>query len=442
MPLEKSVQEKVIKKVNEKKDEITSLLQSLVKIPSVTGDEYNVQKFISKTLSDMGLEVDLFEADVEKLRNNPDFFETTSFKKLGYKNRPNVVGTLKGVGGGKSLILNGHIDVVSPEPVSKWKHNPWGGEIEGGKLYGRGSADMKAGVAAMIMAVKCIMDLGLKPKGKVMINTVMEEEDGGVGGTLATILRGYTADGGIVTEPTHPNKMYLGNAGVRYFNIHVAGRTWHAAKAHAGVNAIGKAAKIYSALVELNENRQKRIRNPLYEYPALAGHEDREPGTMGRATTLNIGKMVSGDWPSTVAGWAVLEGRVGWPPPDTRENVMNEIEQTVAKVASQDQWLTEHPPKVEWVGWDARASQMSPDDPLPQMVKGYATQRGYGPVQMTAFPGGNDDRWFRRQGKMPCICYGPQGGSVHSIDEFCVIDSLPKTTEVLAMTILDWCGFQ
>ena len=146
--------------VRKNENELVELLQDLVRIPSVTGKEYTVQKFILKKLEALDLDAKFIFPNIDVLRKHDDFFETTSFVNHGYENRPNVLGMLKGVGTEPSLCLSGHVDVVSPEPLNEWKHDPWGGEVEGNYLYGRGSGDMKAGIAAIIMAVQALQESG------------------------------------------------------------------------------------------------------------------------------------------------------------------------------------------------------------------------------------------------------------------------------------------
>ncbi|MFQ5822049.1 MAG: hypothetical protein ACE5I5_18845, partial [Candidatus Heimdallarchaeota archaeon] len=118
------LQKRILEEIDEKRDEMTEFLQELVRIPSVVGHERDAQKFMEKTFKDLGLEVDVWEPNVAELKKHPAFFKTTSYTKFGYKGRPNVIGKLRGSGGGQSLILAGHIDVVSPEPVSAWTHDP------------------------------------------------------------------------------------------------------------------------------------------------------------------------------------------------------------------------------------------------------------------------------------------------------------------------------
>jgi len=412
-------------------DEIVDFLRRLVGIPSVVGLEGEAQKFMYHTFRDMGLEVDMWEPDINELKKHPAFFETTSFRKYGYKDRPNVIGKLRGVGGGRSLFLCGHIDVVSPEPVGAWSYPPWGGVVVDGKMYGRGAADQKGGIAAMTYALKSIIDLGIKLKGDVLIGTTIKEEDGGVGGALATVLKGYRADAAILTEPGG-NRIGVASAGVLYFRVKVMGRTAHASRAHLGVNAIEKAFLIYRALMELNVERQRRVR---YVYA-----ENEAPHMRGRATTINVGVVRGGDWPSTVAGWAELECRVGWPPGESVGDVRREIEARVMEVAMGDSWLRDHPPIIEWFGWCAEPSEQDVNHPIVGLVKSTAEEvLGEGVV----FAGGSaglDTRHFILYGGMPAITFGPEGENTHGVDECVNLDSVIKTSKVLALVLLRWCG--
>jgi acetylornithine deacetylase len=425
------VEEGVLGYLDSRGDEIVDFLRRLVGIPSVVGLEGEAQKFMYHTFRDMGLEVDMWEPDINELKKHPAFFETTSFRKYGYKDRPNVIGKLRGVGGGRSLFLCGHIDVVSPEPVGAWSYPPWGGVVVDGKMYGRGVADQKGGIAAMTYALKSIIDLGIKLKGDVLIGTTIEEEDGGVGGALATVLKGYRADAAILTEPGG-SRIGVASAGVLYFRVKVMGRTAHASRAHLGVNAIEKAFLIYRDLMELNVERQRRVR---YVYA-----ENEAPHMRGRATTINVGVVRGGDWPSTVAGWAELECRVGWPPGESVGDVRREIEAKVMEVAMGDSWLRDHPPIIEWFGWCAEPSEQDVNHPIVKLVKSTAEEvLGEGVV----FAGGSaglDTRHFILYGGMPAITFGPEGENTHGVDECVNLDSVIKTSKVLALVLLRWCG--
>lgn len=427
------LQKRVLEEVDEKRDEMTEFLQGLVKIPSVVGHEGTAQRFMEKTFRNLGLEVHVWEPDVAKLKKHPAYFKTTSYTKFGYKGRPNVIGRLQGSGEGRSLILAGHIDVVSPEPVSAWTHGPWGAEIVDGKLYGRGAADMKGGIAAMVHAFKCIQATGAKLRGEVTLKSTIEEEDGGIGGTLATILKGYRADAAIITEPTDVYNIEIASSGVMYFRVKVPGESAHAASAHLGVNAIGKAMKMYNALLKLNKERQSRISYPPAEV---------EPVMKGHATTINIGKIQAGDWPSTVAGWAELECRVGWPPGEELEDVRKQVEDAIYRVAEEDPWLRQNPPRIEWFGWRARPHEQDIKHPIVQTVAKFVKELTGKEAKFIGGSAGLDTRHYVLHGEVPAICFGPRGSGFHSVDEYVEIDSVVETTKVLASTILDWCGYK
>ena len=195
------IQEKVFNEVDRMKDAIVHTIQELVRIPSVVGDETKAQDYMETLYRSLDLAVTRFEPDIEKVKQHPAFIDT----KMSYDNRSNIIATLPGEPNSQSLILNGHIDVVSPEPVENWKRDPWSGEIAGNRLYGRGAGDMKAGLLANFFALKAIKRTGITPRGTVNLHSVIDEEAGGAGGTLACLVEGYTADAMTCTEPHHLN---------------------------------------------------------------------------------------------------------------------------------------------------------------------------------------------------------------------------------------------
>ena len=424
MSVNDAMKEKILEGVEKRREELTELLSALVKIPSVVGQEGKAQKAVSQLYKEAGLKVVRFQADHEKIKEHEAFVESA----LPYKNRPNIIGIKPGDKKAKSLILNGHIDVVSPEPVVEWTHDPWGAEIVNGKLYGRGSADMKGGFTANFMALKTLLDLGLHPKGKVMLQSVIEEEAGGGAGTLACFLAGYTADGLVITEP-HSLRITVAMAGVNYFRVKVYGKTAHAGLAHLGVNAIGKMYRIYEALAALDQKRGTEVKFDLFEKGS------------GRSTHLNIGTMKAGDWASTVAGAAELECRISFIPGETMNGIKALVEKTIFDAAKDDPWMQEHPPMIEWYGWHAEPWLQDVQAPFVQTFKKAAEEVLGREPEYGGRAAGLDSR-FASYFNMPALCTGPIGENLHGIDECVDLESVVTLTKILALFTLGWCGVE
>ena len=190
-----NIRQKVLQTIDANRENAIAFLQKMIGIPSVTGDEANIQKFLASYLQGIGLKVDLWETNWEELKKHPAYRPVDR----GYEGRPNIVATLQGADGGRSLLLNGHTDVIPVGGGEGWSDDPWSAKIKNGRIYGRGSADMKSGVASHIMAIEYLLAVGVKPKGDVHINIVVDEEVSGHG-TLDTVIRGYKADAGISGE--------------------------------------------------------------------------------------------------------------------------------------------------------------------------------------------------------------------------------------------------
>ncbi|WP_254525592.1 ArgE/DapE family deacylase [Natrinema caseinilyticum] len=429
----RSAHREVRGRIEEKRDDLVDLVSELIRQKSVTGNEKPAQEVVSSRLQSSGLDVDIWEPDADRLADHPGFFETSSYLKDGYEDRPNVAATKEGVGDGRSLTFSGHVDVV-PADASEWKYDPWNATVEDGRLYGRGSNDMLGGVASILIAFEALRDVDIELAGDLTLQTTVEEEAGGPGGVLSALERGYQPDAAIITEPSGLPNVGMASAGVMYFRIRVPGKSSHAARGYEGVNAIGKATKIYHALDELDRERKSRISyEPAFRTdPRLDGHE----------TNLNVGAVEGGDWPSTVPSEAILEGRIGWPPGETREEVRAEVEATVRDVSETDEWLSAHPPAFDWFGWNAAPHELDTDEEIVQLARENA-ERITG--QKTTFgggSGGNDERFYNRYYDIPCPSVGPRGENIHGADEYVEIDSLVETAQTLALTAIDWCGIE
>lgn len=414
---------KVFNHIESQRDEIVRTLRELVRIPSVTGQEGEAQKYMHRLYSGLGLKVTSREADYARIRQHKAFKKSD----FDYRGRPNIVGVMAGKSSAKSLLLNGHIDVVSPEPVAEWKFPPWEGKAVGNKLYGRGACDMKAGLIANYYALKALLESGLKPEGTVILQSVIEEEPMAGGGTLACLLDGYTADGMIIPEPNM--KIVIAHPGILFFKVKVTGRSAHAGMAHTGVNAIGKMNKVYEALVALDEGRAQENRYPLFEKQS------------GRSCHLNIGTYQAGDWISTVAGWAELECRISYLPAENADDVKRQVEQVIKKTASDDEWLRQYPPQVDWYERRAESWEQSPEDPFVLAFKATADNALGSDIEVVGATWGMDTR-LASYFKMPAVSFGTRGANIHGVDEYVEIDSVIDCTRVLAVFIMDWCGTQ
>jgi len=431
------LQKRVVRKVDEKEEEIIRFTQQLIRTPSVnhppTGDEKACQDLIVEKFRQLGLKVDVFRPDeVAGIRDHPGFMAGRD-----YRDRPVVVGAFQGSGAGRSLILTGHIDVVPLEP-HPWTVNPWAAELRSGKIFGRGALDMKGGMAAQIMALECVLEAGVFPRGDVILESVVDEEFGGVNGTLSTLLRGYTADAAICAEPTG---LTISPGCLGGLNLRI---TTHAkrqkgipigkAKAVESENAIISGAAMVEAVVAYEEERQRTTprhplwRNPKYAIPSpmmISYLKSGEPGGM----IIIPGDCVLEMWFTSLPGQ--YTSRKVWE---------KELSDYIRRRARKDPRLRNAAIKV---GSFARWHPGYAGDPKGGLVKVVRknVEAAVGqPVKVVGFPAPCDIWTLGIYGKMPSLLFGPEGGNPHSGDEWVRVDSLLSTTKALALSIVDWCG--
>lgn len=417
-------QDKLLQAVDEIIDEAVKTLQRLVQIPSVTGREESAQLFMAELYRDLGLKTDFWYPQPEELQGHPAF-PMINAENLG--KRPNLVGTYQGTGGGKSLILNGHIDVVHPGEAREWTHNgPWSGAIEDDRLYGRGACDMKGGLLSGFFALKAVLRSGLPIKGDVYLQSVISEEDGGCG-TLACLVRGYRADGAVIMEPTRLSLM-PSQLGTTSFRLTVRGLAAHGSVRYEGVSAIEKFAYLHNGIIEWESEREKGIDDVLYrDYPVKA--------------PISIGTINAGNWDSTVPEKLTAEGRYGFFPDQTLAEARKAFEDKIRELSEKDPWLRDNPPLVEWFDASWEPAAIDAGHPLVQkLTESFGTVLGRRP-RLAGAPYGSDMRLFTRYGQMPALLFGP--GDVrkaHFTDEFIPLQDYRETIAVLADLILTWCN--
>lgn len=396
-------------------------LKTLGSFKSTLGNEAEIQHFIQQHLEDMNLKTASFDPDPEALSSYKNFGKP----EWSYENRPVVVGEWKTNGPkiGKSLILQGHIDVVSAEPEFLWDTDPYNPTIIDDKMYGRGICDMKSGVAAMIYAIKAIQKSGIELGSDVHIQTVTEEECTG-NGALALLDKGFIADGALITEPTDLT-VTKGQVGVIWVRVKVRGAGAHVQRAELAVNAINKAAYLIQALDDYREYINNKPKPSYYDF---------HPHPLN----VNVGTIRGGDWPSNVPAECVFEARVGFYPDQDPQDIQQEVKEWLLQAAGRDEWLKESPPEIEFFAFHAPGFVNDGESELFQSI-GRAhrtiTNKELESKNITAT---TDLRVFEEFG-IPSTCYGASGANMHGANEYVDLDSLKTATKTIAAFVMDWC---
>ena len=360
---------------------------------------------------------------------------------------PVVAGKLPGSGGGKSMAINGHVDVVPVGDASAWSHGPWAGEVSDGKLWGRGAADMKGGVAAGIVGVQALKQAGLELAGDIWVHVVTDEEVVGYG-TRRLIERLPRVDAVIDAEPTDLKIMPV-EGGLVHFRMEFDGRESHAgnrfmsvhAGGHgdrAGINAIEKAIKVIVALQEL-ERQWGNLRNHPMLPPGfntlLPGIISGGPGG-GRDGQINLIAN-----PGTSPNYCSVEYNVWFLPQERFEQIRDEIEEYVADVCRTDSWLREHSPRFTWKLRNIYFPPVDtpPDHPFIQTLTGSLQSLGLPPT-LEAFTAASELAWYAEQGIDGTI-FGPgRIAQAHSPDEYVEVEQLVSASKAIALTAAEWCG--
>lgn len=415
-------QERIRAQIAKERDAAVALLQEWVQQPSEQGREQAMQEKIAGHLAAMGLEVDMWVMAGEELLNHPYFVSPRS----NFAGSPNVVGVWRGTGGGRSIILNGHVDVVPPGDVQQWDDAPFSGAVADGKLYGRGATDMKGGNMAALLAIETLQALGVRLKGDVIFQSVVEEESGGAG-TLSTILRGYSADAALVPEPTNL-KIFPKQQGSMWFRLRVKGRSAHGGTRYEGVSAIEKSMLVIKAVADLEQQRNQRITDPLYAKLPIP-------------VPINIGVIEGGKWPSSVADLVTLEGRMGVAPGEEMEAARAEMAAALLRLGEIDPWFAEHPVELEWYGARWVPGEVSEEHPLMGLLTAaYRSVLGTEPV-IEASPWGTDGGLLTRLADTPAIVFGPGVTQVaHYPNEYIELEAVFQCAQIIALVLLEWCG--
>lgn len=433
--------EDVLPRVEANFDDEVQFLAELVRTPSIhlrTAEEERCQDLIANHLSKLGLRTDRFIPDWDALHDFRDPVtgrslyvrsELTRHDYLDHRDRSNLVSVWPAARpGGRSLLFNGHIDVVPEGDLSRWTDPPFSGVVRDGRLYGRGASDQKAGVAAMIYALQAIIEAGVDLAGDVILETVVDEETGG-NGTLACLQRGYSADAAVFTEPTD-GKVYYAHVGGQLYDISVRGRAAHPSQGK-GVDAIGLMCELIQRTRQWERERSQRLRQEARRRGS-AFAEFEVPAR------VSINTIHGGEFMSIAAETVTIQGGMRIVPWETAAGLRAEYEAMLGRMADDIPSLRELPPAVDW-GLDFPGSEIPADSPIVQAVvaASAATAR---PVKATVLNAGCDVWIYNRVAQTPTVLYGPGEMALgHGPDESVLLSDLKDATATMAALILDWC---
>jgi len=423
--LDRTLADEILAAIDAGFDKQIDFTRQLVRFPSLRGQEHTAQDFLFDAMRERGLAMDRWAIDVADIERHPGF----SPVKVDYTNAINVVGTHRPKETtGRSLILNGHVDVVPEGPYDMWSHNPFDPHIEGDWLYGRGAGDMKAGLAANIFALDALNTLGLQPAARVHVQSVTEEECTG-NGALSCLVRGYRAEAAIIPEP-EDDKLVRANVGVLWFRVHVRGMPVHVREAGAGANAIEACFPLVAALRALEAEWNEAKAGMRYFA------EEEHP------INFNVGKIVGGDWASSVPAWCSFDCRMaiypGWNPAEKAREIEAHLRAAAAKIP----FLANNPPEVEWNGFFAEGYVLEEGSEAEQTLgRAHATAYGQS-LESFVTPGYLDGRVFVLYDDCPCLVYGPYSQNIHGFDERVSLSSIKRVTGSIALFIAEWCGVE
>jgi len=386
-------------------------LARLVAAESTVGREAAAQEIVAAELARLGFEVEHLPIPETTAAAAP-----AGVAQGSYAGRHNVVGWINR-GGGPSLLLNCHVDVV-PADAGQWSADPYQPRISGGWLTGRGAGDMKGGFAMGLLAIAALRRA--RPEaltGELGFASVIEEECTG-NGTLAAANAGVLADAVVLLEPTDLN-LLLGGVGVLWVEVALTGVPAHAHSADRAVNPVNSISVVLHALREFEIQMRESFADP-----ALDG--------IASPYNVNVGIVRAGDWPSSVPGRALLGVRVGFPRAWTPDEAFERVTAWIMAAAAADPWLGAHPPLVREAGFRAEGFLLDRDHPLANaLAQAHAAAHGDQPRRVV-LGATMDARYYLNQFSRPALAYGPVARNIHAADEAVELASIERGARTLA----------
>ncbi|KYG34798.1 peptidase [Alkalihalobacillus trypoxylicola] len=409
------------KALEKRRAEYTEKLKKLIQVPTTFLNEQHGQRLIEKYISDIGLEVNSFIPNIKVLKKHPSYMSNRDT----FENSPIIIGEWKGSGGGNSIILNSHIDVVPTGERNQWYDDPFSGVFQDGFIYGRGATDMKGGTISLLLALQLLSDIQVTLKGDVIFQSVVDEECGGAG-TLATILEGYKADGVLIPEPTN-QKIFPLQQGSIWFRLKLRGRSAHGGTRYEGVSAIEKAMQVIQQIRQIEMRRNQRINDPLYQNLPIP-------------IPINVGKISGGDWPSSVPDYLEIEGRLGVSPEETIEEAKEEFSYLLSPALLQDPWFEQYPIDIEWFGASWLPGKIEQTHPFMKALVDSFESLYHKKPRIEASPWGTDAGLFSQVAHIPAIVMGPGITELaHFPNEKIKLENVFESAILYAIFLTNWC---
>jgi acetylornithine deacetylase len=418
-------QKRILAAVDAGFDAQLATTRDFVAIPSTRGAEGPCQDMIGDLLRERGYEVDDWHIDLAELKDLPGFGPITH----DFSKARSVVGTYRPASSaGRSLILQGHCDVVPAGPLELWETPPFSPVVRNGRMYGRGACDMKSGTIGALYALDAIKAAGFRPTARIHFQSVIEEESTGIG-ALSTLQRGYRADACLIPEPTG-GKMVRAQVGVIWFRLKVRGHPVHVAHAGSGSNAIMAAYHLIGALERLETEWNVRAES------------DRHFRTLTHPINFNPGIIRGGDWASSVPAWCDVDCRIAILPGWSVADCQKEIVACISQAARNHRFLSNNPPEVEWSGFLSEGHELKDSaDAEAAFGKAYTAVYG-GEVQDLVFTALTDTRFYGLNYDIPSLCFGASGEAIHGFNEYVDLESLRQATKAVALFVAEWCGVE
>lgn len=421
--------------VDEQRDEFVGILQGMVR--AAGGGEDACQAFVAETLADSACEVETIVRDPTTIDVNNEF---RAAEIMDSTPRTTVMGRLRGTDGGPSLMLWAHPDSVRVVDTSAWRHDPFGGDRENGRIYGWGVADDKSGVAAGMAALRAVQALGLRPRGDVVIGSCASKNR--AQGVIAAYERGWTTDASVYLHPAESGNglddIKAVAPGTMMFRVVVTGKPpettepAHVAFAHLGVNPIEKVTSIIAALKAMERERAGRLAHPILDE------------AMGQASRLTFGSIhAEAPTPTRIPERCELGVAMVIPPGEKLADAMRDVETAIARAAAADEWLRDHAPRVDWL-FGTEGVEVPEGHPLLETVRASLLAATDRPPSVYPLHAGSDIRVPIHFNGTPCVGFGPLAGDSTQIgkaDEWVDENDYLRMVEACTLIILSWCGY-